>query len=120
MNLLVFFKLKYNVWFDEGIHYGKEWDEEIVNKIDGYKANNDNHSNQLNLKTTCIENRHMANPGGGTNILQFFLGLFFLKWFFKVLIFLILLIFAIIATPFWLLFKTKFNPWTIVLQPFLW
>ncbi|MBO4667475.1 MAG: toll/interleukin-1 receptor domain-containing protein [Bacilli bacterium] len=26
---------KYNVWFDEGIHFGREWDEEIVNKIDG-------------------------------------------------------------------------------------
>ncbi len=26
---------KYNVWFDEGIHFGREWDEEIVSKIDG-------------------------------------------------------------------------------------
>ena len=25
---------KYNVWFDEGIHFGREWDEEIVDKID--------------------------------------------------------------------------------------
>ena len=25
---------KYNVWFDEGIHFGREWDEEIVSKID--------------------------------------------------------------------------------------
>ena len=24
---------KCNVWFDEGIHYAKEWDEEIVKKI---------------------------------------------------------------------------------------
>lgn len=26
---------RYNVWFDEGIHFGREWDEEIVTKIDG-------------------------------------------------------------------------------------
>ena len=24
---------KYNVWFDEGLHYGKEWDEEIIEKL---------------------------------------------------------------------------------------
>ena len=26
---------EYNVWFDEGIRFGREWDEEIVSKIDG-------------------------------------------------------------------------------------
>ena len=26
---------KYNVWYDEGIHYGKEWEEEILEKLDG-------------------------------------------------------------------------------------
>lgn len=25
---------KYNVWFDEGIHFGREWDEEIMAKIE--------------------------------------------------------------------------------------
>ena len=26
---------KYNVWFDEGIHYGEEWEEEITQKLIG-------------------------------------------------------------------------------------
>ena len=26
---------KFNVWFDDGIHYGKEWEREIVEKLDG-------------------------------------------------------------------------------------
>lgn len=26
---------EYNVWFDEGIRFGREWDEEIVDKVDG-------------------------------------------------------------------------------------
>lgn len=25
---------KYNVWFDEGIHFGREWDDEIMTKIE--------------------------------------------------------------------------------------
>ena len=26
---------RFNVWFDEGIHYGHEWEEEIINKLEG-------------------------------------------------------------------------------------
>ena len=26
---------EFNVWFDEGIHYGHEWEEEIINKLEG-------------------------------------------------------------------------------------
>lgn len=33
--LISILQSKYNVWFDEGIHFGREWDEEIVSKIDG-------------------------------------------------------------------------------------
>ena len=25
---------KYNVWFDEGIHFGREWDDEIMTRIE--------------------------------------------------------------------------------------
>ena len=45
---------KYNVWFDEGIHFGREWDEEIVSKIDGCSlfiyAITDNSLNSKNCK----------------------------------------------------------------------
>ena len=45
---------KYNVWFDEGIHFGREWDEEIVDKIDKCSlfiyAITDNSLNSKNCK----------------------------------------------------------------------
>ena len=37
---------------------------------------------------------------------------------FKFILLLILLVFAVLATPIWLIFKTKFNPWNTVLYPF--
>lgn len=33
--LIEILQKEYNVWFDEGIRFGREWDEEIVSKIDG-------------------------------------------------------------------------------------
>lgn len=32
--LISLLQQEYNVWFDEGLHFGREWDEEIVGKID--------------------------------------------------------------------------------------
>ena len=51
-------------------------------------------------------------------IFQFFAALWLLKWIFKIICFLLLLVFAILATPIWLIFKTKFNPWGVVQTPF--
>lgn len=49
---------KYNVWFDEGIHFGKEWDEEIVAKIDGCSlfvfAITENSLNSQNCKDEIV------------------------------------------------------------------
>lgn len=50
-------------------------------------------------------------------ILQFLLGLWMLKWFCKLFAFVVLIIFAIIDTPFWLIFRTRFNPWSFALKP---
>lgn len=33
--LISILQREYNVWFDEGIRFGREWDEEIVSKVDG-------------------------------------------------------------------------------------
>lgn len=51
------------------------------------------------------------------DLLQLIIGIWMLKWFLRIFAVLILFVFAILATPFWLVFRTKFNPWSVVLKP---
>lgn len=53
-----------------------------------------------------------------TNILRIFVGIWLLGWLLRFLAFFLLIAFAILFTPIWLIFKTKFNPWSTVLYPF--
>lgn len=48
-----------------------------------------------------------------TNPLQVLFGIWVLGWILRIICFILFLVFAILATPIWLIFKTKFNPWTV-------
>ena len=52
------------------------------------------------------------------SLLRIILAIIVIKWMIKLFVFFVLLLFALFATPIWLLSKSNFNPWTVVLFPF--
>ena len=61
----------------------------------------------------------MAAQSGLVGLARLIIAIIVLKWMIKLAIFFILLIFALIATPICLIAKSTFNPWSIVLFPFI-
>lgn len=61
----------------------------------------------------------MAVQNGLIGLARIFIAFILIKWMIKLAIFFILLIFALIATPICLIAKSTFNPWSIVLFPFI-
>ncbi|MBO4429059.1 MAG: toll/interleukin-1 receptor domain-containing protein [Clostridia bacterium] len=51
---------KYNVWFDEGIHYGHEWEDEIAEKLDGCSIFIYMISNTSLESDNCKDELHLA------------------------------------------------------------
>ena len=61
----------------------------------------------------------MAAQSGLIGLARIFIAFIIIKWMIKLAIFFILFIFALIATPICLIAKSAFNPWSIVLFPFV-
>lgn len=61
----------------------------------------------------------MAAQNGLIGLARIFIAFILIKWMIKLAIFFVLFAFALIATPICLITKCAFNPWSIVLFPFI-
>ena len=61
----------------------------------------------------------MAAQNALVGLARIFIAIIIIKWMIKLVVFFMLLVFALIATPICLIARSTFNPWNIVLFPFI-